>query len=85
MFMEISWVSWVVDGLWEKAVAESGSPAPHVAVALARWQEGEQFVCWVGRVFGDISGSLAAVGRVQVLDGWLGWSGDLLCSPHHPF
>ena len=80
MFMDL--LEWVDDGLWEKAVAESGSPAPNAAVALAGRQEGDQFVCWVGGVFDGGDGSLASAGRrVQFLDGRLGWSVNLLCCP----
>lgn len=32
------------DGLWEEAVAQSGSKRPNASVALARWQEGKAFV-----------------------------------------
>ena len=37
------------------------SLAPHAAVALTGWREGEQVMCLVGGVFDDIHGSLAWV------------------------
>ena len=47
-----------------KKLLLSGRPAPHAAVVLARKLEGEQFMCWVGGVFDDGGGSLAAMGTV---------------------